>query len=121
AVYFYCFAVLDEAYPHSYGWVVYLLFNTKFNITCHTAAMWLTVSNYFCLSILFCVTQCGTLVIFVSNKFYFAGFCFYTIYLSRSKIFMVLVKKFICRIYAGSRWDCKTWKTMYKLTDDIEG
>ena len=45
AVYFYCVAVLDEAYPHPWGWIVYLLFNTNFNITCHTAAMWLTVGG----------------------------------------------------------------------------
>jgi len=43
AVYFYCVATLDERYPQPRGWIVHLLFNTNFNITCHTAAIWLTV------------------------------------------------------------------------------
>jgi len=44
AVYFYCITVPDEVYGHPIGWVVYLMFNTYFTITTHTAAMWLTVS-----------------------------------------------------------------------------
>jgi len=45
AVYFYCVAVPNDRYPHARGWIVYLLFNTNFNITCHTIAMWLTVRS----------------------------------------------------------------------------
>ena len=44
AVYFYCITIPDWQYPHPYGWIVYLLFNTNFIITCHTVAMWLTVA-----------------------------------------------------------------------------
>jgi thyrotropin-releasing hormone receptor len=44
AVYFYCITLPDEQYGHSMGWVIYLLFNTYFTITTHTAAMWLTVA-----------------------------------------------------------------------------
>ena len=78
AVYFYCVAVLDERHPHARGWIVYLLFNTNFNITCHTAAMWLTVSVYLCLSLLlsgfvslfYCVF-CGILYLSVICILYF--------------------------------------------------
>lgn len=44
AIYFYCVATPDTRYPHQKAWIVYLLFNTNFIITCHTIAMWLTVS-----------------------------------------------------------------------------
>ena len=44
ATYFYCIAVPDWRYNHPHGWIVYLIFNTNFIITCHTIAMWLTVS-----------------------------------------------------------------------------
>lgn len=44
AAYFYCIASPDPSYGHGYYWIVYLLFNTNFNITAHTATMWLTVS-----------------------------------------------------------------------------
>ena len=44
AVYFYCVTVLDPAARHPRAWIVYLLFNNNFVITCHTAAMWLTVT-----------------------------------------------------------------------------
>ncbi|KAK2161310.1 hypothetical protein LSH36_119g12008 [Paralvinella palmiformis] len=44
AVYFYCVTELDYEYNHPQGWIVYLIFNTNFIITCHTIAMWLTVS-----------------------------------------------------------------------------
>ncbi len=29
---------------HGRGWIVYLIVHTKFTVTCHTAAMWLTVA-----------------------------------------------------------------------------
>lgn len=44
AFYFYCVTIPDERYAHTRWWVVYLVFNTYFTITTHTAAMWLTVS-----------------------------------------------------------------------------
>ena len=44
AIYFYCLTVPSPTYPHKHGWIVYLLFNTNFIITCHTIAMWLTVA-----------------------------------------------------------------------------
>ena len=44
AIYFYCVTVLDSQYKHPQGWIIYLIFNTNFIITCHTIAMWLTVS-----------------------------------------------------------------------------
>lgn len=44
AIYFYCLTIPDYSYHHPFGWIVYLLFNTNFIITCHTIAMWLTVA-----------------------------------------------------------------------------
>lgn len=44
AAYFYCLALPDMRFGHAYHWIVYLLFDTNFNITAHTSAMWLTVS-----------------------------------------------------------------------------
>lgn len=44
AVYFYCLTAPDAAHRHSRSAIVYLLFHTNFIITCHTVAMWLTVS-----------------------------------------------------------------------------
>ena len=44
AVYFYCITIPDYKYKHPKGWIIYLLFNTDFIITCHTIAMWLTVA-----------------------------------------------------------------------------
>ncbi len=44
AVYFYCITIPDHKYQHPKGWIIYLLFNTDFIITCHTIAMWLTVA-----------------------------------------------------------------------------
>ena len=44
ATYFYCATVPDMLYNHPKGWIIYLLFNTNFIITCHTIAMWLTVA-----------------------------------------------------------------------------
>lgn len=44
AIYFYCATVPDLLYRHPKGWIIYLLFNTNFIITCHTIAMWLTVA-----------------------------------------------------------------------------
>ncbi len=44
ATYFYCYAKPEHTYGHRYGWIIYLIFNQNFIITCHTIAMWLTVS-----------------------------------------------------------------------------
>ena len=44
AVYFYCITIPDQNYKHPKGWIIYLVFNTNFIITCHTIAMWLTVA-----------------------------------------------------------------------------
>lgn len=43
AVYFYCIASPEHTYPHSKGWIIYLLINTYIMITIHTMSMWLTV------------------------------------------------------------------------------
>jgi len=44
AAYFYCYARPDNSSRHPAAWIRYLLVNNGFNITAHTAAMWLTVS-----------------------------------------------------------------------------
>jgi len=44
AAYFYCYSRPVREGRHPAAWIRYLLFNNGFNITAHTAAMWLTVS-----------------------------------------------------------------------------
>ncbi len=44
ALYFYCITEPDPSYHHAHGWIIYLIFNANFSITCHTIAMWLTVA-----------------------------------------------------------------------------
>lgn len=43
-IYFHCVTLPDGTYPHPWGWIVYLLFNSYFTITAHTVSMWLTVA-----------------------------------------------------------------------------
>lgn len=43
-MYFHCVTLPAGTYPHPWGWIVYLLFNSYFTITAHTVSMWLTVA-----------------------------------------------------------------------------
>ena len=44
ATYFYVLSAPDPNQMHSYWWALYMILQTNFVITCHTAAMYLTVS-----------------------------------------------------------------------------
>ena len=60
ATYFYVVSSPDPGELHSYWWALYIILQTNFLITCHTAAMYLTVS----LAVFRLVDQCSGVAVF---------------------------------------------------------